>query len=174
MQRQRRSAEVAGHPQSVAFACPRPPHRPVNGAEYTHIYRVPLRARQVTAENARLDVIGHRRNPGHDISGRVGAFRISPIRHAQGHHEPEWRRAIGREIRQRGTGGAESDLLEIEPLGAEVDALEGRVDADRQRPRAERNDGAIIAQLRFVAGDLRDALHHRADAIELFAGAEVH
>src|SRR5438876_11796645 len=81
---------------------------------------------------------------------------------------------LGSKIRHGGAGSPKIDLFEVKPIGPEMHVLERIVDADRQRRRPQRNQGAVVAEIRVLACDLGDPRHDAADAIELSAGAEIH
>src|SRR5467141_3195575 len=55
-----------------------------------------------------------------------------------------------------------------------MDVLERVVHADRKGRRTQWNHRAVITELRPIAHDLSDPVDDAADAIELFAGTEIH
>ncbi len=168
LQRQRRTTEISGDPQRIALARAAPPHRPLRGPEHAHIDAVALGARQIATENVRADIVRQLRDAGHDLVLTV------PRRHAEGDEEADGRRAIGGEVGKRRARGTESDLLEVEPVGAEVDALERCVDADGQRGGAQRNERAVVTEALGLRRQLGDTTEYRTDAIEFFARTQVH
>src|SRR5207247_4993162 len=111
---------------------------------------------------------------GDDVRRGIGVG-LCMRRRAQRYHEPQGRRTFRRQVRQRGPGRTEADLLEVEPVGPEVHVLERIVDAERERHRAEREQGAVVAEFGAVfARDLRDPREDPADAIEFVSRAERH
>src|SRR2546426_41333 len=160
---------------TAAIAFPRTPaaYRPPGFADDTHIDDVLLGARQISAQHFRRKIVHHRGNAPHDVGGGIGAA-LPVRRNAQGHEDTQGPGTVRGEIRQRGPRRAKADLLEIEPVGAEMDVLERLVDADREGGRTHGNHRAVVTELRPIARDLSDPLDDAADAIELFAGTEIH
>src|SRR5213078_384662 len=158
---------------AIALARAGATHGPFGLTNDAHVDDVFLGARQIAAQYFGFDVVQDARNTGHDIRGRVlvlFAVRRNPERD-QGTQRPG---AVRREVGQGGGRGATTDFLEVEPIGPEMDVLERVVDADREVRRAQRNHRAVVTELRGIARDLSDPLDDAADAIELFAGTEIH
>src|SRR5437899_243052 len=172
-ERQRGTSQIPGDPESVTFARTGAAHRPLDLADDAHIDDVSLRARQIPAQHPRFEIVRHGGDARHDVGGGIGPV-LTVWRDAQRHEHTQRRCALSRKIRHGGAGSAKTDLFEVEPIGPEMHVLEGIVDADRQRRRPQRNQGAVVAEIRDLARDLGDPRQDAADAIELFAGAEIH
>src|SRR2546422_9705114 len=73
-------------------------------------------------------------------------------------------RPLGRQIRQGGCRRAPTDLTQREPVGAEVHALEREIDADGERPAADGEQRAVVAQVAARGAERRE---NGAQAVEL-------
>src|SRR5258706_51475 len=122
----------------------------------------------------RAGAVTRQRDAGHDLRGGVGPLLSVHRRNPQRNQHAERFGAFRGQIGERRAGGAESDLLEVEPIGTEVDVLEGVVDADGQGHRAERNQRAVVPELRHVAHDLCELREDPTDAVEFLTWAEIH
>ena len=71
---------------------------------------------------------------------------MSVVGYCEGNKHAEWLRALGRQVGQGGGRRAPSDLAEREPVGAEVHALEGEVDAEGEGARPDAQQRAVVAQ----------------------------
>src|SRR6266849_794705 len=174
LERERCTTKISGDPQGIALARAAPPDRPLGGAEHADVDAVALGARQIATENARAEIVRHPRDAGHDLDRRIRSVLPIPRWHAERDEEAEGRRAIGGEVGKRRARGTVSDLLEVEPVGAEMDALERCIDADGQCGGAERNERAVVTEALSLRRQLGDTIEYRADAIEFFARTQVH
>src|SRR2546425_169139 len=171
--RRRGPPKIPGTPEPSPSARPGAAHGPLALADDAHIDDVSLRARKTPPQPPRFEIVLHGGAARHDVGGGIGPL-LAVRRDAQRHEHTQRRCALSRKIRHGGAGSAKTDLFEVEPIGPEMHVLERIVDADRQRRRPQRNQRAVVAEIRDLAGDLGDPRHDAADAIELFAGAEIH
>src|SRR5437016_13301312 len=87
-------------------------------------------------------------------------------RHPERHEHAERGRSFGRQIGEGRGGRAPPDLAEREPVGAEVHALEGEVDAEGEGARPDAQQRAVVAQ---PASGGAEAREDGAQAVELSA-----
>jgi len=150
LERQSSPAEISRHPYAVAFAGTCATHRPRGLTNDAHIDAVLRGAGEIPSNTFASSFAQHAGHTGHDVGGcMVG---ILPVRRdAERDERAERPGALRGEIGQRGRRGAKPDLLEIEPVGPEVDVLERVVDAEREVGGAQRNQRAVVAEVRTVA-----------------------
>src|SRR5439155_11601186 len=174
LERERRASQISGDPEPIAFPRPGATHRSIRDADDTHVHQVAIGAGQIAPQYLCVDVLHHARDTRHDLRGWVGALVAVDRRNPERGQHAERFGALRGQIGERRAGGAKSDLLEVEPVGPEVDVLERGVNADGQGRGAERNQRAVVPEFRHVARDLGDLREDPTNAVEFLAWAEVH
>src|SRR5437016_3882114 len=165
--RQPSTAQPPRHPQPVPRARAAAPHGSPGDPEHAHIHEIAWGAHEVSAEHTRADTPRGCANSPHNVRRRISpALHGSPAfsRHSHRNQHADRLRPLSRQIRQGGRSRTPADLLEREPVGAEVHALERQIDADGERPAADGEQRAIIAQLAARGAERRE---NGAQAVEL-------
>ena len=146
LERRARAAERAGDPEPVARARARARHRRAAPSPSTVTARLQTGpADRSPPTTARADRRGRVADAGHQRDAASSSRRRR--RHGERRRARRRLRALGREIRERGRGGAPADLLEADPVEPEVHAFDAHVGARppaRHRPR--RSTRAVVAQ----------------------------
>src|SRR5690348_586055 len=144
-------------------------------AQDADVHQVVRALHQIAAQHSSPHAGDGRARARHDLGDRSSSVTL-PFAGVSGrsdaHQHPDRLRSFGGEVGERGGGGPPADLLEREPVGAEMDALDGEVDAQREGGPADGNERTVVAEIGRRRALLREAREGRAQDVELPAGAE--
>src|SRR5213592_590641 len=145
-------------PYTTLFRSPRAAaaHRPRREPEHAYVDEIARRAHEVAAQHARTCAPRRGTDAGHDVDGVILPSFSVIRRNSERDEHTDGPGTLRGEVGQRRRGRAPSDVLERQPGGAEVHALEREIDRNGEGRSAQPDERRVVAQVARRSAESRE------------------